>query len=283
MVFPRRPSIHGRRPVTRNDPAGNERPFTVLFLHAHPDDESILTGATLAKAAAAGWRTVVAIATDGDAGVTSLDLAGEAPGERRRHEAAAALAALDVARVEFLGYTDSGMADEPTAADAFSTLDATSIAATMADVFGDEAIDIIVGYDRNGQYGHPDHRHVHRVGRALRDIWAHAKLVESTYHRDYFASLSEHPYGEVGDDFAVPVHELTHFVEGNAYFEKKVEALKHHASQVPDDFDTETPDYEPLAVMFGTEWYVAVDEVPDQAHTVFERAQTWSGAPPRWA
>jgi LmbE family N-acetylglucosaminyl deacetylase len=268
--------------VTSNDPVENDRPFTVLFLHAHPDDESILTGATLAKAADARWRTLVAIATDGDAGVTALDLHGQTLGERRRDEAAAALATLNVARVEFLGYTDSGMVDEPTAADAFSTIDATSIAASVADLFGDESIDIIVGYDRNGQYGHPDHHHVHRVGRALRDLWGHAKLIESTYHRDYLASLPEHPYGEVGEDFAIAAHELTHFVEGNTYFAQKVEALKHHASQVPDDFDTDSPDFGPLAAMFGTEWYVALDDLPDAALAVFDRAHTWSGAPPQW-
>ena len=87
---------------------------TLLFLHAHPDDESILTGATIAKAKANGARVVVAFASQGDAGETNADLGGESIGDRREHEARAACESLGVDRVVFLGYRDSGMVDTDT-------------------------------------------------------------------------------------------------------------------------------------------------------------------------
>ena len=115
-------------------------PPTVLFLHAHPDDECILTGATLAKAHAVGLRTVVVYGTRGDAGETNADLAGEALGDRRVREAEAACADLGVARVEWLPYDDSGMADSDTAGNsaAFSNADAIDVAAQLTELLRDE-------------------------------------------------------------------------------------------------------------------------------------------------
>ena len=88
----------------------------MLFLHAHPDDESILSGATLAKADFVGVRTIVVFATRGDAGETKLDLASESLAQRRTREAEAACASLRVDRVEWLRHDDSGMAGSATVA-----------------------------------------------------------------------------------------------------------------------------------------------------------------------
>ncbi|MDH3682395.1 MAG: PIG-L family deacetylase, partial [Acidimicrobiia bacterium] len=65
---------------------------TLVFLHAHPDDECILTGATIAKASRAGIRTIVVYGTRGDAGVTNAELGVETLGDRRAREAEAACA-----------------------------------------------------------------------------------------------------------------------------------------------------------------------------------------------
>src|SRR3954452_4150387 len=84
---------------------------TVVFFHAHPDDEAIATGGTMAKLAAAGHRIVLVTATRGEHGEVEegfLD-EGEALGARREQETHAAAEALGAARVEFLGYVDSGM------------------------------------------------------------------------------------------------------------------------------------------------------------------------------
>ena len=86
-------------------------PHTLVVFHAHPDDEALLTGGTMAKAAAAGHRVVVVFATDGAAGLAASRYGTpEEMGAVRRDEARTAAAALGADRVEFLGYDDSGMA-----------------------------------------------------------------------------------------------------------------------------------------------------------------------------
>src|SRR6478609_5148600 len=89
---------------------------TLVCFHAHPDDESIATGGTMAKAAADGARVVLVIATRGEVGEVADDFLdpGEALADRRVVETQASADVLGVARVEFLGYVDSGMMGEPT-------------------------------------------------------------------------------------------------------------------------------------------------------------------------
>ncbi|MEV6924462.1 PIG-L family deacetylase [Dactylosporangium sp. NPDC051485] len=82
--------------------------FTLVAFHAHPDDETLLTGGTLARAAAEGHRVVLVTATLGEAGL-SAGPTGAALGERRHRELLAAAEALGVDRVETLGYADSGL------------------------------------------------------------------------------------------------------------------------------------------------------------------------------
>ena len=83
---------------------------TLVFLHAHPDDECLITGGTIALAAADGHRVVLVVATNGDHGEVPDDLA---PGEnlvaRRRAETEASARTLGVERIVWLGYRDSGM------------------------------------------------------------------------------------------------------------------------------------------------------------------------------
>src|SRR5436853_7834738 len=88
---------------------------TMVSFHAHPDDEAIATGGTLAKAAAAGHRVVLVSATRGEHGEVAEGVlgAGEALGQRRERELAQAAEVLGVDRVEFLGYVDSGMMGTP--------------------------------------------------------------------------------------------------------------------------------------------------------------------------
>src|SRR5829696_751091 len=88
---------------------------TLVSFHAHPDDEVITTGGTIARAVEEGHRVVLVFATRGELGEVPDDLApGESLAERRTAETARAAVILGVSRVEYLGYRDSGMADEPT-------------------------------------------------------------------------------------------------------------------------------------------------------------------------
>ncbi|MDY7102913.1 MAG: PIG-L family deacetylase, partial [Actinomycetota bacterium] len=156
---------------------------TLLSFHAHPDDEAIFTGGLLVLARRAGWRTVVVFATDGSRG---------GPGDpdaivaRRRAEAAVAAGELGVDAVEFLGYRDSGMADEPTNHDdgALARADIDEVAARLAGVARRHGAEAMTSYDDRGVYGHPDHVAVHRAARALRAAGDVAELHEATLDRD---------------------------------------------------------------------------------------------------
>ncbi len=264
---------------------------TILFLHAHPDDECILTGATMAKAHAAGCRVVVAYATRGDAGETSADLGGQTLGERREDEARAACAELGVDRVVFLNFDDSGMAGTETTKNpaAFCNVAMDEVLARLSIALVNETVTAVVGYDRNGTYGHPDHIRIHKAAfaaaPALRAHW----VLEATYNRDFLATL-----GNGGDDdggydemqrnfegFASGEDELTHLVQGLEWFAKKGKAIRHHASQVPDDWNESEPDMQGFADRFGVEWFIATPIVADAdfapLSSVFDEKNTWTG------
>ena len=140
--------------------------FTVVSFHAHPDDEALLTAGTLARAAADGHRVVLVVATAGEAGLASpaalADLA-----ERRTRELTASAKALGVARVEVLGYPDSGWDEPKGTGPTFSDLAPEGPADRLANILRGEQADVLTTYDAAGGYGHPDHVQVHRVGRLL--------------------------------------------------------------------------------------------------------------------
>jgi len=261
-------------------------PRTLLFLHAHPDDECILTGTTMAAAAAAGFRVLVAYGTRGDAGETNQDLGGESLGDRRTREALAANEVLGAHRVEWLGYADSGMADTETTADpaAFCNADLDEATGRLLGLFADEQIHAVVGYDANGTYGHPDHVQVHRLAHHGAATLGAAFVMEATYDREYLAELDDVGYGDIDETFASARAALTHYCEGEAPFLTKLDAIKHHQSQVPDDWDSDKPDIAGFAKRFGTEWYIThqLDAAADWEpfDRIFSPRDTWSGAPP---
>src|SRR5436853_6802888 len=91
-------------------PDGPASGRSVVFFHAHPDDEAIFTGGTMALLAAAGWRVVLVVATAGEQGATSTRVGPEVPlAVRRMGEATRAAEALGARRVEVLGEHDSGL------------------------------------------------------------------------------------------------------------------------------------------------------------------------------
>lgn len=148
----------------------------LLLVHAHPDDESIGTGATMAKYAAEGVRVTLVTCTLGELGeVVPARLAHLAAdredrlGGYRIGELAAACAALDVTDHRFLGgagrWRDSGMMgvagnDDPRS---FWRADTGEAAAALAAVIREVRPQVLVTYDANGFYGHPDHIQAHRV------------------------------------------------------------------------------------------------------------------------
>src|SRR6476661_8564888 len=172
---------------------------TLVTFHAHPDDEAIATGGVMAQAAAAGHRVVLVLATRGELGEVAEGVLrdGEELAERRVVDVAAAAEILGVERVEFLVFRDSGMADDPRNSEpgAFASADLEEAAGRLAAILVEENADVLTVYDSNGNYGHPDHIQVHRVGHRAGEIAGTPHVFEATMNHDYIVGLMR----EVGD------------------------------------------------------------------------------------
>jgi LmbE family N-acetylglucosaminyl deacetylase len=216
-------------------------PFTLVSFHAHPDDEALLTGGTLARAAAEGHRVVLVTATAGEAGLS--DGTGQHPplGQRRCVELARAAAALGCARWELLDYTDSGWESPTTPTAAFSRLDPAGPAARLAEILRAERADVLTVYDERGGYGHPDHVQVHRVGVLAAELAGTPVVLEATVDRGrlqrvaavlrWLPGLSRLiPPSRFASSF-LPRPELTHEVDVRRHLGAKRAALAAHSSQ----------------------------------------------------
>src|SRR5262245_38680734 len=166
---------------------------TLLAFHAHPDDEALLTSGTMARAAAEGHRVVVVVATDGGQGLAAHEYAaGGGLAQRRMAELHASARALGVARGEHLGYADSGLEPDlapdlesdpprdPLSATRFVRADVEEAAARLAAILREEQVDVLLSYEPNGGYGHPDHKQVNRVGRRAAELAGTPRLLEAT-------------------------------------------------------------------------------------------------------
>jgi LmbE family N-acetylglucosaminyl deacetylase len=160
-------------------------PHTVISFHAHPDDEALLTAGTLARAAAAGHRVVLVVATRGEAGLASTAMGtGDVLAQRRTAELMRSAEALGCARVECLGYADSGMADAPSGIEnAFARVDTEEAARRLAEILLEEEADVLTIYDPAGGYGHPDHVQIHHVGIRAAELAATPVVLEATVDR----------------------------------------------------------------------------------------------------
>jgi len=235
---------------------------SLLLVHAHPDDESISTGATMAYYAAQGVRVTLVTCTLGEEGeilVPDLRLlaADEADqlGGYRISELAAACAALGVTDHRFLGgagrYRDSGMMGTPANNHprAFWQADLDTAAAYLVDIIRDVRPQVVITYDENGGYGHPDHIQAHRVTvRAVdqtRDIVA--KLYAAAVPRSAFAEGIQ-ALRAAGDTtsfagvedvdnvpFVRPDEVITTAIDARAFLDRKIAALRAHATQIAVD------------------------------------------------
>ena len=158
---------------------------TIVFFHAHPDDEAIFSGGTMARLADEGHRVVVVMATSGGQGRPVV--AGVWLSDERERELTTACDLLGVARVVLFRYEDSGI--EPTTAStprSFSEIAVDEAARRLAGVIDEERASALVVYDEGGIYGHPDHLQVHRVGMAA----AHVSSVPRSTRRPSIANTS---------------------------------------------------------------------------------------------
>ncbi len=253
---------------------------TIVAFHAHPDDESISTGGTLARAAAEGHRVVLVFGTRGECGEYPEGFLadGESLADRRVQEVTSSAAALGVARVEFLGYRDSGMDGEPTNDDprCFWQADVDEAARRLAAILADERAEVCTIYDDHGGYGHPDHVQVHRVGVRATALAGTPHVLEATMNRDHLRRLIEQAQAEDTvpdpdlpeppslDDatFGSTEDEITTVVDVRDWVDHKRRSMAAHASQIPADSFFLTMPEDRFAAAFGTEWFIRRSPAP---------------------
>jgi LmbE family N-acetylglucosaminyl deacetylase len=251
---------------------------TVVFVHAHPDDEAIATAGTMAELAADGHRVVLVTATAGELGEIPEGMLkdGESLADRRVLELAEAGRLLGVARQSFLGYHDSGMAGEESnqRADSFAAAEVEEAAARLAKILDEENADVLVIYDEHGGYGHPDHVQVHTVGVRAADLAATPRVFMATMDRGFMKSLAKQareagesgwsPPEEATDEMQTmgePSSRITTEVDVTKWIDAKRDAMRAHATQISEDsfFLAMPPDI--FQVVWGHEWYVRIRPV----------------------
>ncbi len=251
-----------------------------MLFHAHPDDEAIYTGGTMALLAAAGHRVVLVTATDGEAGLTAAHL-GHDLGERRAKELAAAAQALGVSRVVRLGYPDSGSDPQAVRPGSFAlAVDDPAVddpAVRLAAVLREEAAEILNVYEPAGGYGHPDHVAVHEVGRRAALLAGTPVVLEATVDRrpvraalQLIGWLPGLPAGfdaRAAQRWYVDHDDVTHVVDVRSQIRAKRAALQAHRSQQLADGSARTvgvflrlPVWS-FALVLGREWFVHRESV----------------------
>jgi len=245
---------------------------TLVCVHAHPDDEALFTAGATAHYAALGYRVVLVTCTLGQLGLDDQGRPGSHPDHNaawtkatRASELLAAGELCGFTRQVQLGYFDSGMkgwasGDDPRA---FINADVESVGRVLAALFDEVRADVVVTYDENGFYGHPDHIQANRV---TRKALAFATTVKRLYYPilpssvlDRFVTLATNDgvslpawitdaNNSVGDD------QVAATLDVSKYSELKQRAIAAHASQV-DNADLVTMAPELFQLIFGTEYY----------------------------
>ncbi len=252
-----------------------------MAVHAHPDDEVFSTGGILAKSAQQGDRVVVVYCTNGEAGeMHDEDLVADEAiprlGEIRMEEARKACALLGVTDVMFLGYRDSGMKDteENTHPAAFANAALDEATERLIGIIRTTQPQVMIAYDEEGGYGHPDHIMAHRIAvEAFQKLQGEPDAPRKLYYsarsregfRRYVEAIKEHgltvPWidGDFNfDEYGVPDAEITAHIDVEPFVGLKKQALAVHRTQIrPDFFYLQIPD-EALAAGSGVEYFVRV-------------------------
>lgn len=219
--------------------------YTVVFVHAHPDDEALLTSGTMAGLSAAGHRVVLVVATDGAAGLADVQAQHRDLATVRHAELEASARVLGVNEVYWLGYGDSGLNAEvlpqPDAPMPLVYAPREEVVARLAAILRNEAAAVVVGYDQNGGYGHPDHIAVHEIVYEAAAAAGVPRILEATLPRDTFARalhvirwlrwfVKAFDPTSFDDAFAAR-REITHIIDVRSLSSIKRASLRAHASQ----------------------------------------------------
>ena len=235
--------------------------FRLLLVHAHPDDETINNGSTMALYAALGAHVTLVTCTRGEEGEVLIPelvhLAAtetDSLGEHRVLELAAAMKALGVSDYRFLGsgskkYRDSGMMGTPAndRSDCFWKADFSEATDSLAKIIDEVKPHVLITYDEFGGYGHPDHIQAHRVAMAAaeKSHWDISKIYWNVMPKsviqdgiDKMKALGSDFMGaESADDlpFAKDDSFVHALVDGANYVEQKMDAMRAHGTQIAVD------------------------------------------------
>ena len=212
---------------------------TIVAFHAHPDDEVLLTGGTIARLAAEGHRVIIVVACDGDMWANP----GQGLGQRL-DELRASAAILGADKAVHLGYADSGhgpvLFEDPPGRTRFARADIEEAAGKLAALLTDEHADLLLSYDPQGGYGHRDHVRVHQVGARAAEL-AGVRVVEATVPRELVARfarlllllrlVARHRVDEMRG-YGMPQSAITHRVDVRSYAARKRSALAAHRTPV---------------------------------------------------
>ena len=236
----------------------------LLLVHAHPDDETINNGVTMAKYAKDGAQVTLVTCTRGEEGeVLVAELASLASdkddklGQHREIELKDAMAHLGIADFRFLGapnkkWRDSGMMGMPQndRSDVFWQSDLDESANELVKIILEIKPQVLITYDEFGGYGHPDHIKAHRVAMRAAEIaethgWKIEKIYWNTMPRSVI-QMGIEKMKEVGSDFfgaesvddlpfAKPDELVTSVVHASEFVPQKLAAMKAHATQISVD------------------------------------------------
>jgi N-acetyl-1-D-myo-inositol-2-amino-2-deoxy-alpha-D-glucopyranoside deacetylase len=248
------------------------RSQSLLLVHAHPDDESIITGGLILCAREAGDRVIVVTCTGGEEGeVHNLDQAVRPRlAEVREGELRAACAILGVDRLELLGYRDSGMAGSPANdhPDSFHRAPLDEVAGRLVLLLWAEQPDTVVTYGPDGTYGHPDHVKAHQAAVAALDVlrregWSPARTLWHAVPRSSVERL-DGPAHPAMRSVGTPDDEITTRIDVRTVLARKRAAVAAHVSQNPPDLMTAMTG-QVLEAMGGFEHFVSAGLTPAAA------------------
>ncbi len=264
------------------NPTKTTRPI-LLAAFAHPDDEAFGTGGTLARYAAAGGQVALVCATRGEVGEISDPVLAtpETLAEVREAELRCASQSLGVSELIFLGYRDSGMAGTPENDDprAFSNIPADEVVAQLVGLIRRLRPQVIITFDPQGGYGHPDHITIHQhtvtAFHAASDLarypdqgapWQPARLFYSVIARSFFKQMHRQLEAlglDTGrfdnfklDEIGWPDEQIQLTLDVSATVEAKWAALTCHRTQIgPDNPFRQLPE-ERVREMMSREYFV---------------------------
>ena len=257
-----------------SDAGLGSKALRLMAVHAHPDDEAISTGGVLARYSAEGARTILVTCTNGEQGDDNGGVKpgdnGHDPGEvaaRRIAELRRSAEILGVGELELLGYRDSGMVGWKANADpdVFCNVPLEEAGERIAGLLRRYRPQVVITYDENGGYGHPDHIQAHRATVAAAEATGiPEKFYYSAFPKSAFAQMRQR-LEEAGfdvealgfsGDFGVADELVTTTVDVSKYVGVKRGALLAHESQ-SDNFGpfTQLPE-EVVVEGMSREWFI---------------------------